>query len=191
MLMCLHVTHNLLSFVQMSTSHQVDARCVAEETLQVSAGLHGSAGIKHDQQMDPFLTALQAPVLCFCSVHKHWGSLFWALQRSNVTIRVLCGTGARPLSNSAGYLLLHACSQPRRIFCARIVYFSRLSNVVVWLSLSRVRWLLWWGDRGMWWTPWASHRKLPNPLPLLTTHPIWVLQSHPVAGLRLAAAADW
>lgn len=45
------------------------------------------------------------------------------------------------------------------------------------------------GDCGA--PPWAAHKKLPHPLPLLAIHPIWVLQSHPVAELRLTAAVGW
>ena len=35
--------------------------------------------------------------------------------------------------------------------------------MVGWLSFSRARWLLWWGDRGMWWTPLGDPQKAASP----------------------------
>ncbi len=35
--------------------------------------------------------------------------------------------------------------------------------MVGWLSLSRARWLLWWGDRGLWCTPLGGPQKAASP----------------------------
>lgn len=35
--------------------------------------------------------------------------------------------------------------------------------MVWWLSLSGARWLLWWGDRGLWWTPLGGPQKAASP----------------------------
>lgn len=56
-----------------------------------------------------------------------------------------------------------AVNQSGWVFCAHLVYFSSCKNVVLWLSLSWVWWLLWWGDRGLWRTPlWVKPQKTPS-----------------------------